>query len=225
MLVLLFGRLEILRTMVTQRAGVVLGQLALAGLEVSADGADIALLLFDNGGHDLFKVLRTVVAQRAGEVLGQLSLVEVAADLADIACLLLGSGIFLGLDVGVVVCVGAGLFLRQHLCLNDICDKQHLRLDILDIDHLAGQDCVGVPGNIADAVCGALVVLAVCELVDITPRLEAKVLEQAVRCFLGEDGDVEFARLHDHVAGVVFLDDGDGYLLRVAGGDLTQRYL
>lgn len=222
MLVLLFGRLEILRTMVTQRAGVVLGQLALAGLEVSADGADIALLLFDNGGHDLFKVLRTVVAQRAGEALGQLALVEVAADLADIACFLLGSGILLGLDVCVVVCVGAGLFLRQHLCLNDICDKQHLRLDILDIDHFTGQDCVGVPGNIADAVCGALVVLAVCELVDITPRLEAEVLEQAVGRFLGEDGDVEFAGLHDHVAGVVFLDDGDGYLLRVAGGDLTS---
>ena len=73
MLVLLFGRLEILRTMVTQRAGVVLGQLALAGLEVSADGADIALLLFDNGGHDILKVLRTVVEPRAGEVVGALA--------------------------------------------------------------------------------------------------------------------------------------------------------
>ena len=219
--ILLLGGLEILRAVVTQRAGVILRQFALAGLEVSADGADVALLLFDNGGHDLFKVLRTVVAQRAGEALGQLALVEVAADLADVACLLLGSGVLLGLDVRMVVCVGAGFILRQHLCLDDICDIQHLCLDILDIDHLAGQDCVGVLRNVTDAVCGALVVLAVCKLVDIATRLEAEVLEQAVGRFLGEDGDVELAGLHDHVAGVVLLDDGDGYLLRVAGGDLA----
>ena len=162
-----------------------------------------------------------MVAQRAGEVLGQLTLVEVAADLADIALLRLGSRIFLGLDVRMVICVGAGLIPGQNLCLDNICDVEHLRFDILDIDDLAGQNGVGVLGNVANAVCGALVVFAVGKLIDIAAGLEAEVLEQTVRRFFGEDGNVELAGLHDHVAGVVFLDNGDGYLLRVAGSDLT----
>ena len=46
-------------------------------------------------------------------------------------------------------------------------------------------------------------------------------LEQAVGSVLGEDGDVEFSCLCDHVAGVVFLDDGNRDLLGVACCDLT----
>ena len=46
-------------------------------------------------------------------------------------------------------------------------------------------------------------------------------LEQTVGSVLGEDGDVEFSCLCDHVAGVVLFDDGDGDLLGIACRDLT----
>ena len=151
--VLLLGGLEVLGAVVAERAGVVRGQLALAGLEVAADGADIALDLLLDDGNDVLEVLGTVLAQGADEVRGQLaSLVEVAADLADIALALSGGGILLGLDVGVIVGVGAALVLGQHLCLNNVCYVKHLSLDVLYVDDLAGEDGVCILCDIGDAV-------------------------------------------------------------------------
>ena len=146
---------------------------------------------------------------------------EVAADLADIALALSGSGILLGLDVGVIVGVGAALVLGQHLGLDDICDVKHLGLDVLYVDDLAGEDGIGILCDIGDAVRHTVDIREVGKLVNVASGLEAEVLEQAVGGFLCEDGDVELARLCDHIAGVVFLDDGYGYFLGVAGGDLA----
>ena len=136
-----------------ERAGVACGKLALAGLEVTADCADIALDLLLDDGNDVLEVLGAVLAQRAYEVGRQLAaLVEVAADLAEIALALSGSGILLGLDVRMVVCVGAALLLGQNLRLNDVCYVEHLRLDVLYVDDLAGENGVGVLGDIGNAV-------------------------------------------------------------------------
>ena len=56
----------------------------------------------------MLKVLGAVLAERADEVGGQLrALVEIAADLADPALGLGRGGRLLGLDVGVIIAVGA----------------------------------------------------------------------------------------------------------------------
>ena len=170
----------------------------------------------------MLEVLLAVLAQRAGEVIGHLrALVDIAADLADPALLLLGSGVLLGLDMGVVIAVGAAGSLGKDLGLHHIGDVEHLGLQVLHIDDLAGEDGVGIGGDIADAVGHAVVVGEIGELVHVPAALKAEVLEQAVGGVLREDGDVELARLHHHVAGVVLLDAGDGDLLRVGGGHLA----
>ena len=84
------GGFKVLPAVLAQRAGVALGQLALAGLEVAADGADIALLLGLYLRHHVHEVLLAVLAKRAGEIVRKLgSFIDVAADLADPCFLLL----------------------------------------------------------------------------------------------------------------------------------------
>ena len=170
----------------------------------------------------MLEIVLAVLAQGADKVVGQLaSLMEVAADLADIALPALGCGVLLGLDVGMIIGVGAGGGGGQDLGLHHIGDIQHLGLHVLHVDDLAGEDGVGVLGDIADAVGHALRVAHVRELVHVPPALEAEALEELVGRVLGEDGDVELSGLGHHVAGVVLLDDGDGDLLGVAGGHLS----
>ena len=117
------GRLEGFLAVVADRADVIVGQLAVALDEVVAYGADIALDRLLDLGNDVFEVLLAMLAQGAYKVVGQLaSLVEVAADLADVALALCRSGIFLGLYVRMVVSVGAAGSVGQNLCLNNVCN-------------------------------------------------------------------------------------------------------
>ena len=68
-----------------------------------------------------------MLAPGADKVLGQgVALVDIAADLADIALLALGLG--LGLDVCVVVGVGHGLTIRDGASLGDGADEQTVAL-------------------------------------------------------------------------------------------------
>ena len=121
----------------------------------------------------------------------------------------------------MVVAVGAAGSRGQHLRLNNVCNVKHLSFNVNDVDYLTGENCVGIFRDIGYAVCHAVKVGKVCKLVNIASALEAEVLEQAVGIVLGEDGDVEFSCLCDHVAGVVLFDDGDGDLLGIACRDLT----
>ena len=70
---LLLCRFKVFPAVVAQGADIILGQLALAGLEVAADGADIALPLVDNGGDHMLEIVLAVLAQRADEILRQLA--------------------------------------------------------------------------------------------------------------------------------------------------------
>ncbi len=126
---------------------------AVVGLEVAADLADEALLLFvDDGGH-ILEGVRAVLAQGAGEVLGQLvALVEIAAHRAQPALGLIGGGSLFGLYVGVIVGVGAAGAAGEHLGLHHVGDKEHLGVQIVALYDLAGQHRVGVLRHIADAV-------------------------------------------------------------------------
>ena len=121
----------------------------------------------------------------------------------------------------MVIPVGAAGSRGQHLRLNNVCNVKHLSFNVNDVDYLAGENGVGVLRDIGYAVCHAVKIVKVCKLVNIASALEAEVLEQAVGSVLGEDGDIEFSCLCDHVAGVVFLDDGNRDLLGVACRDLT----
>ena len=208
--------------MIADRADVIVRQLAVALDEVVAHGADIALDRLLDLGNDVLEVLLAVLAQGAYKVVGHFtSLVEVAADLADVALALSRSGIFLGLYVSMVISVGAAGSVGQNLCLNNVCNVKHLSFNVNDVDYLTGENCVGIFRDIGYAVCHAVKIVKVCKLVNIASALEAEVLEQAVGSVLGEDRDIEFSCLCDHVAGVVFLDDGNRDLLGVACCDLA----
>ena len=135
----LLGRLKYLAAVIAYRACIIRGQLCFTGFKVAANGADIAFLFLVDSRYIVFKFFRPMVAERAGELLRQFaSLVEVSADLAVPAFDLRRRRIFLGLDVGVVIGVCAGLTGRKDLCFNDIRNIQHLRSDILNICHDAG---------------------------------------------------------------------------------------
>ena len=217
----LLGGLEGVRAVVADGADEV-GRESLALVEVAADGAQPALLLVDDGGDVVLEVLGAVLAQRADEVRGQLrALVEVAADLADPALDGRRRGGLLGLDVGVVVAVGAARLVREHVGLDDLGDVEHLRAAVARVDDAGGEHRVGVLADVAHTVHRAQVVRPVGELVHVAARLEAEVLEDVVGRVLGEDADVEDARLGDHVAGVVGLDAAYRDLLRVGAGDLA----
>ena len=183
---------EILAPVLAQGADVVGGQLTVAGLKVAADIADIALLLGLCVGDNVLEIVLAVLAQRADKVIGHVrALVDVAADLADPALLLLGRGVLLGLDVRVIVAVGTGRAVGEDLRLHDVGDKEHLVFELAGLHDFAGEDGVGVLRDVAHAVSRALAVGHIRELVHVAAALEAEALEQAVGRILGEDGDVE----------------------------------
>ena len=94
--------------MVADGADIVGGQLALAGFKMAADFADIAFLFLNGRRDNMLEVLRPMLAQRADKIRGKLRpLVEIAANFAEIALPSLRSRVLLGLDVGVIIAIGA----------------------------------------------------------------------------------------------------------------------
>ena len=81
---------------------------------------------------NFLKIRSAVLAERANEVLGKgVPLIDIAADLADIALFALGLG--LRLDVLVIIGVGHGLGIREDLGLADRADKHTVgvKVDVL----------------------------------------------------------------------------------------------
>ena len=103
----------------------------------------------------LFKILCAMLAQGADIISREIfSLVNIAADLADPACLLLGSGCGLGLNMVEVVLVSHTGNIVQHLCFGQISNEQGVRAPIVGLYHLAAEHAVGNLGDITQAVFG-----------------------------------------------------------------------
>ena len=154
---LLFGRFEVFPCVFADGAGVICRQFTVTGFKVAADGADVTLLLLFDDWYHMFKLFLAVFAERAYEVIGHVgTFMDITAHTADPAFFLFGSGILLGLDMGMVVGIGAGRRLGENLRLDNIGDKQDGGIQVLHGNHFTGEDGIRIFRDIADSVCGAL---------------------------------------------------------------------
>ena len=156
-----------------------------------------------------------VFAPGADEVGGEfVAFVDVAANFADpfllAACS--GSGGGLGLDVLLIVGVGDAGAVAQHTGLHRHGDEHGVGAEVDALGDDTADDAVDELGQIAQAVVGTQLLLALGELVDYLAALEAEVLEGLHGGLLGERTQVEFQRFQYHVVREVGLVDTDGYL-------------
>ena len=78
---------------------------------------------------DFFKVCGTVLAERAYEIFRELfTLINVAANLANIACFALGLG--LRLNIFLIIGVGHRFFIRNHTRLGDLTNEHSVSVHI-----------------------------------------------------------------------------------------------
>ena len=61
----------------------------------------------------------------------------------------------LGFDGLVVVGVGAGGFISQHLAFGDLADEQHVATQVQLLQHTAAKHSIGVIGEVNEAVVAA----------------------------------------------------------------------
>lgn len=135
--------------------------------------------------------------KRTNEVLGQLiTLILVTADDATPDGLAFGGmahGFGLRLDVFLVVIVGGGGHVGEHLHLGDRADEEDVRTEVHDLLHLDGEEGVGAARDGQRAVADTATVLEVGELIDLAPALESEVLEKLEVSDFAEDGGRESA--------------------------------
>jgi hypothetical protein len=167
------------------------------------------LLFIDSVLLDLFKIGSAVFAKRTNEILGEfLSLVNIAANLANVSFFALGFGA--GLNVLLVVCVGHCFFIRKNLCLGNGANEHPVRVDINVFFHLERNEGVDITRKNDKTVFGA-VGGAIGKLVNGPAANKAKCLEHLKRRLGSETVDVHFARLLDDVVGIVLFVDGNRY--------------
>ena len=150
-----------------------------------------------------------MLAQRADKAFGQgIALVNITADGADPA-LLFGS-LGLGLDVGVVILIGAGGGVAQHLSVRYLGEEQGVAAQINALYHRGGHGHIGAAGEMIQAVLTPGLVGEVGELVHVAARLHAEVLEQGEVSLGGDAADGEAAGAENHVMGIIALGHGNG---------------
>jgi len=116
-----------------------------------------------------------MLTERADEILGQdITLVNVAADLADVALFALGLG--LGLDVFVVVAVGHRFCVIDNARFGDRADEHSVGIKIDILLNLEGHKGVDISGQEHQAVVGTER-LAICEFVHVSAALETEHLK------------------------------------------------
>ena len=165
-------------------------------------------------------------AQRAFEIGWEgITFVNKATDLANPATfsvLWLLLLLWFGLYVVLVIVVCQGWLVRQHLGIEDICDKHRMRAKVDALGDAAGQIGVGVLRDVKHMVDGTVFGLTVGEFVHLAPRLEAEVFKDEHGRFGGQHADIEHTRVFDEVMCVVSFVDRHGDLQRVAR-DLNHR--
>ena len=170
---------------------------------------------------NLLKILLAMFAQGAFDVVGEeIALVDVAAHRTHPAAFAVlgffGRGLRLGFDVLLVVVVGRGGLVGQHLGVEHIGDEHRVRAEIDALVDTAGQITVGVLGDVEHMVHGTVFSLAGGELVHLATRLEPEMLENEHWRFGGQHADVEHTGILDEVVRVVALVDRNGNLQGVA---------
>ena len=160
-----------------------------------------------NSSRYRLEVLRAVLAEGADEVLGELvALVDVTADLADVALLAVRFG--LGLNVCVVIDVGHGLLIREDSRLayradeHSVCVKVNV---LLDLERHKGIDISGKHNETVIRAQGS----AIRELINVSSADKSERLEYAEGSLNRQTVDVHLAAHLDNVVRIVLLVDGD----------------
>jgi len=120
----------------------------------------------------------------------------------------------------VVVGVGAGGGLAEHLALCDLTDEHHVAAQVLLIHYLAGEHGVTVLGQVVKTIVAALDRREILKLVDLSAGLHAEMLDGIEAYILTEYADVEHTGFLDDFLGQVFRLAGDGE----AGGIVRHLY-
>ena len=176
---------------------------------------------------NLLEILNAVFAQRTFEIGWEgFAFVDIAAHLAHPTAFavfgLLWLWLWFGFYVLLVIIVGKGRLVGKHLGIQHVGDEHGVRAEVDTLGDTASQVGIGVFRNIEHVVDGAMLALAVGELIHLASRLETEMLEDLHRCLCGQHTDVEHTRVLDEVVGVVALVDGNGHLQGVTR-DLNHR--
>ena len=110
----------------------------------------------------------------------------------------------------MVVGIGAGGLVAQHLAFGDFCDEHHVAAQVLFIQDLAGEHGVGGPYDVVDAVGGPLAGSKISELVHVTGSLHTEMADRLKGNVLSEGTDVELPGFLDDLTGLVAHLDRDG---------------
>ena len=152
-----------------------------------------------------------MLAQGAEIVFGNLiAFVDIAADGADPLLFDGGSALGLGLDVALIITVGAGEFGREDFCIDDLSNEEDVAAQVQVLGDLAGEESIGSGGQIVQAVFAARHMVKSLELIHIPAGLHAEALEQREGRGGGQGGDIELSGAQNHFAGQILLDGGNG---------------
>ena len=135
-------------------------------MDIAADGTDPLFGLFLLDGD---KVFLPVLTQGTEVVIGDLiAFVDIAADGTD--PLLFGgrSALRLGLDVALVISVGAGGLGRENTGVSDLGDEENMTAQIQMLSDLGGENSIGGGGQVIQTVFAAGNVVKALELIGIT---------------------------------------------------------
>ena len=123
----------------------------------------------------------------------------------------------LRLDMGVIIGVGGGGRIVQHLHIGHRRDKHRVGVQLDHVGDPRRDKRIGALGHDGGAVVSTLPAVEVREFIGASSRLESKPLKQRKRRFFGQNRNGELTALLDHIVGEILLVDGDADTVGVVG--------
>ncbi len=120
----------------------------------------------------------------------------------------------------MIVGVGTGGGLAEHLALCDLANEHHMAAQILLVHYLAGEHGIHILGQVVETVVAALDCGEGFKLVDFPAGLHAEMLDGIEADIFTEYADIEHTGFLDDFLGQVFRLAGDGE----AGGVVRHLY-
>ena len=110
----------------------------------------------------------------------------------------------------MIMCVSAGGGGAQHLALCDFTHKHHMAAQILLLDDLAGEHCIGVLRQVEKTIVAPLCLCPGIQLVDLAAGLHTEVADGLEGNILRQHADIEYAGPLNHLFGQILALAGDG---------------
>jgi len=114
----------------------------------------------------------------------------------------------------MIVGVGAGIAIAQHLTLGNLTDEQHMAAQIHLLQHTAAEHCVGVFGQINQIVVAPFKAHKVREFVCFPAGLHTEMADGLKGNILRENTHIKDTGVFDDLPGEVLFLHRDGQLIR-----------